>query len=291
MSCAALKMKINGKNLGEGEPVYLIAEISANHNGNIELAKQTILEAHKSGADAVKIQTYTPETITLKSTREEFRINDGLWKGQTLFELYEKGQTPFEWHEELFEFARSHGITLFSSPFDISAVELLETLRVPAYKIASLEIVDHPLIDCVSSKLKPIFMSTGSADLAEIEDAVCKIKQKNNSQLLLFHCISAYPAKLEESNLNSIRFLKDRFNVSVGLSDHTIGSEAAVLSVALGAVAIEKHFTLDRSLGGLDSAFSSMPDEFKDLRKRIDEARAALGEFGIKRSKSEDTST
>ena len=284
-------MNIDGKKIQRGERAFLIAEVSANHNGSLERAKETILAARNAGADAVKIQTYKPDTITINCDSEEFILKDGIWAGRKLYELYEEAHTPYEWHQELFRFARKNGIILFSSPFDASAVDLLEELNTPAYKIASFEIVDHPLIEYIASTGKPILMSTGAASMDEIASALRVARRAGAGDILLFHCISAYPAQPEDSNLNSIKFLEDEFGVLIGLSDHTLGTEVAHLAYALGAVAIEKHFTLTRDLGGPDSSFSSEPKEFKVLRRQLDLSHTLMGTYGLVRSASESQSS
>lgn len=280
-------MKINGITIGENAPPYIIAEISANHNGEIEKAKRTIEAAAQAGANAVKLQTYTPQTMTIKSSKEDFQIKEGLWKGYSLFDLYARAHTPFEWHSELFSFAKQVGITLFSTPFDESAVELLETLKVPAYKVASFEITDLPLIHCIAKTRKPILMSTGMASVDEIGEALEVAKLAGCKDILIFHCISSYPAPIEQANLRAIKTLSNRFKVEVGLSDHTIGNTVALASVAMGAVAIEKHFTLDRNDKGPDSEFSIEPDELAALVMETKNAWRALGNGVVVRAESE----
>lgn len=240
-------------------PPYIIAEVSANHNGSIVRAKETILAAKKAGVDAVKIQTYTPDTMTINVQNPDFYIKDGLWKNRSLYDLYGEAYTPFEWHKELFLFAKEIGITLFSSPFDESAVDLLESLNVPVYKVASFEIVDLTLIRYIASKNKPMLISTGMASLNEIGEAIESARSVGNNKIALFHCISSYPAPIAETNLNSIQLLRKEFNIQVGLSDHTIGNLASVIATSLGASIIEKHFTINRSNGGVDSSFSLEP--------------------------------
>lgn len=281
-------MQIFNKKLSCNCKPYIIAEVSANHNGSINRAKETIKAAHDSGASAVKIQTYTPDTMTINCSKEDFLIKDGLWEGQTLYELYQKAFTPFEWHGELFKFASDLGITLFSSPFDESAVDLLESLNTPAYKIASFEMCDLQLIKYIAKTKKPILMSTGMATEIEIEEAVKTARDNGCDDLLLFHCISSYPAELEEYNLNNVKFLKNRFGVNVGLSDHTIGNTAAIASIPLGACAIEKHFTLSRTEKSPDSEFSIEPSELISLVEETQGVWKALGSDVFKRSKSEE---
>ena len=247
-------ISINGRKIGENHPPYVIAEMSANHNGSIDDAFQIIDQAKKSGADAIKIQTYTPETITIKSDLPDFQIKDGLWKGKTLFELYEWAHTPWDWHKDLFEHARKMNITMFSSPFDTTAVDLLEGLNAPAYKIASFEAIDLPLIKYVASTKKPMIISTGMANEVEIEEAISAAIDGGCKELAILHCVSGYPAPSEDYNLRTITDMKDRFNMVTGLSDHTLDNTTALASIALGASIIEKHFTLDRNNGGPDDS-------------------------------------
>ena len=284
-------MIVDGFNISSDGDVYLIAEMSANHNGNIENAFQSIEVAKASGANAIKLQTYTPDTLTIKSNRPEFYLSGGLWDGRHLYDLYQDAHTPYDWHAKLFDYAKKCGITIFSTPFDDTAVELLEGLDTPAYKIASFEIIDTPLIKRVASTKKPLFISTGAASLTEISEAIQVARDNGAEEILLFHCISSYPAPAEEAQLNNIRYLKDKYGVLVGLSDHTIGSDAGFLSVAMGAAAIEKHFIVDRSIGGADSEFSATPPEFKELRAKIDLAKKMLGENSFSRSISENQSS
>ncbi len=259
---------------------YIVAELSANHNHSIDTAKATLAAAKKAGADAVKLQTYTADTLTIDSDKEYFKIKGGLWDGRTLYELYDDAHTPWEWHGELFDYARDLELEIFSTPFDNSAVDFLENLRVPIYKIASFEITDIPLIQYVASKGKPMILSTGMANLCDIELALKTCREVGNDQLTLLKCTSAYPAPIEEANLLTIPNMRDTFNVKVGLSDHTMGSIAAISAVALGATMIEKHFILDRSLGGPDASFSMEPDEFADLVSSVRKVEMALG--GVK---------
>ena len=269
-------------------PPYIIAEVSANHNGSIVRAKETILAAKKAGVDAVKIQTYTPDTMTIDVQNPDFYIKDGLWKNRSLYDLYGEAYTPFEWHKELFLFAKEIGITLFSSPFDESAVDLLESLNVPVYKVASFEIVDLTLIRYIASKNKPMLISTGMASLNEIGEAIESARSVGNNKIALFHCISSYPAPIAETNLNSIQLLRKEFNIQVGLSDHTIGNLASVIATSLGASIIEKHFTINRSNGGVDSSFSLEPKEMESLVKQTKEAFSALGSNSFVRSSLEE---
>ena len=280
-------MLINKRKISEKDKPYIIAELSANHGGDIERAKQSIQMAAKAGVSAVKLQTYTPDTMTIDSNLPDFRVDSGLWAGKKLYDLYTEAHTPFEWHEELFKHAKEHDITIFSTPFDESAVDLLESLNAPAYKIASFEIVDIPLIKYIAKKNKPIFMSTGMASEDEIENAVKTIKETTDAELLLFHCISSYPAITKESNLNNLNWLKTKFDVLVGLSDHTINNIAALTAIGMGAVAIEKHFKLDDDDCGPDSTFSLNIQQLEQLVNECNQAWSSKGRFGLNRSKSE----
>ena len=257
--------RVANKSIGKGYKPFVIAELSANHGGSIQRAKETIVAAKSSGADAVKIQIYTPDIMTLDSDKNDFMINDGLWKGCNLYQLYKEAYTPFEWHKELFEFAKSQGILLFSTPFDETAVELLQELDAPAFKIASFEITDLPLIEYAASKCKPMFISTGMSDLNEIGEALECCYKNGNRDVLLFHCISNYPADIRSSHLGDISYLADYFKVEVGLSDHTTSNLASVLAIANGASAIEKHFKLDETDCGPDASFSILPAQLKSL--------------------------
>lgn len=282
-------------NNGEHHKVFIIAELSANHGSDIEIAKLTMKAAKEAGADAIKIQTYTPDTITIDSTKEYFQVNQGtIWDGRTLYDLYEEAYTPWEWHQELMDYAKALDIICFSSPFDPTAVDLLESLDVPAYKIASFEITDLPLIEYVASKQKPIIISTGIATMQEIEEAVAVCKQVGNEQIILLKCTSAYPAKIEDANLLTMQNMKQTFGVEVGLSDHTLGITVPVVSVALGACVIEKHFILDKQIGGPDASFSLEPHEFKAMVDAVREAEQALGrvdyELNEKKIKSREFS-
>ena len=283
-------MIINKRKINEQNKPYIIAELSANHGGNLNRAKKSIEMAAKAGVSAVKLQTYTPDTMTINSSLPDFKINDGLWADRTLYDLYSEAYTPFEWHEELFKHAYENNITIFSTPFDESAVDLLESLNTPAYKIASFEIVDIPLIKYIAKKNKPIFMSTGMASEDEIKNAVQTIRETSKAELLLFHCISSYPAPIEQSNLNMIQVLKEKFKVEVGLSDHTLDNFAATLSISMGAVAIEKHFILDKSFTGPDSEFSMDPSQLEDLVKDTKTAWKALGSGRFERAAVEKSS-
>jgi pseudaminic acid synthase len=272
-------ISIDNRAFGDGKPVFIIAELSANHLQNYDLAIDTIKAIKESGADAVKIQTYTPDTITMDCDNEYFQIKQGtIWDGKTLYQLYKEAYTPWEWQPKLKKIAEEMGLIFFSSPFDKTAVDFLEDMDVPAYKVASFEITDIPLIEYVASKGKPVIISTGIATLADIEKAVNACKRMGNKQIALLKCTSAYPSPLEEINLNTIPNLKDTFKTVVGLSDHTLGTSVPIAATALGAKIIEKHFILDRSLGGPDAAFSLEPHEFKDMVDLVRDVEKALGE-------------
>lgn len=281
------QITIAGRDIGCDFPPYIIAELSANHNGRLETAMRIIEEAKKAGADAVKLQTYKPDTITLDSDREEFRIYGGLWDGRTLYELYQEAHMPWEWHSLLFEHARKVGITIFSSPFDNTAVDLLESLNAPAYKIASFEVVDLPLIKYVASTGKPMIISTGMADAEEIQEAIDAAREGGCKELAILHCVSGYPAPAEDYNLRTVPDMIQRFGLVTGLSDHTLDNTTAIASVALGASIIEKHFTLDRSGGGPDDSFSLEPNELEALCRDSKTAWAALGRVDYGRKSSE----
>jgi pseudaminic acid synthase len=280
-------IEINGRKISEQYTPYIIAEMSANHNGELNNAKSIITEAKQAGADAIKLQTYTPDTITLDSAGEDFKITEGLWAGKTLYELYSEAHLPFDWHKPLFDHARSIGISIFSTPFDSTAVDLLEDLGAPAYKIASFEAIDLPLIRYVAATKKPMIISTGMTNLEEIGEAVDAARSSGCKELALLKCVSSYPAQAEDYNLAAISLLKNKFNTLVGLSDHTLDTTAAISSVALGAVIIEKHFTLNRSGGGPDDSFSIEPIELLELRKVCDRAFLARGDEKIEPSQSE----
>lgn len=262
----------------------IIAELSANHNHNLRTAIETIKAAAKIGVDAVKIQTYTADTITLDCRKDDFILKGGLWDGYCLYDLYKKAYTPWEWHEELFRVAREEGIMMFSTPFDTTAVDLLESLGNPIYKIASFEIMDTELIRYAASKGKPMIMSTGIATEREIQEAIDVCREVGNDDITLLKCTSEYPAKIEDANLAMIPAMRDRFGVNVGLSDHSMGSLVPTVAVALGATAVEKHFILDRSIGGPDAAFSMDKEEFAQLVKDIRAAEASLGEVSYELS-------
>lgn len=264
-----------------------MAEISANHNGSLDTVFSLIDEASSKGASAVKIQTYKPDTITLKSDAEIFRIKEGLWAGRTLYELYEDAHLPWEWHRDIFAYAKESNITLFSSPFDETAIDLLEELGAPAYKIASFEIVDLALIEYAAKTKKPIIISTGLATLDEMKLAIETVKSTGNDQILLLHCVSGYPVSPEEYNLKTLSDMQKQFDVQIGLSDHTLSNTTAIASVALGASFIEKHFTLDRKGGGPDDSFSMEPNQLKQLVESCNEAWCAIGDVQYRLKNSE----
>jgi len=271
-------VRINGRIVGPGHPPYLVAELSANHHQRLEHAIAMVHAAKKAGADAIKLQTYTPDTMTIDSETDYFALpSDNTWAGRRLYELYQEAYTPWEWHAELKRVANDLGLDLFSTPFDESAVDFLDSLDVPAYKIASFEVVDLPLLRAVAAKGKPVIMSTGMASLAEIDEAVRTLREADAHEVILLKCTSAYPAPPTEMNLATIPHLAAAFDVPVGLSDHTLGSAVAVAAVALGACVIEKHFTLSRQEKGPDSAFSMEPDEFREMAAAVRVAEAALG--------------
>ncbi|CAG21085.1 pseudaminic acid synthase [Photobacterium profundum] len=278
---------IDGRKIGPEHPPYIIAELSANHNGDINRAFKIMEEAKKAGADAIKLQTYTHETITIDCDSEDFQIHGGLWDGQTLYELYKGAHMPWEWHQTLFEKAKELDITIFSSPFDFTAVDLLEELNAPAYKIASFELVDLPLIARVAKTGKPMIMSTGMANKEEIAEAIKTAQENGCKELVVLHCVSGYPAPADQYNLRTISDIASRFNVLSGLSDHTIDNATAVASVALGACLIEKHVTLDRSGGGADDSFSLEPIELAQLCKDAKTAWQSLGKVNYERTEAE----
>jgi pseudaminic acid synthase len=276
------RITIDGRNIGNQDPVFFIAEISANHNGDLRRAMELIRTARECGADAVKIQTYTPDTMTLNSGDDYFRIKDGPWKGQTLYELYQKAQTPWEWHPQLFDFARKEGILLFSSPFDSTAVDFLSNLGMQAYKIASPELIDIPLIRAIAQRKKPVFLSTGMGTLDEIDRAVLAIRETGNNEIIILKCTSTYPARVEEMNLSGIPYLRERFGTIIGLSDHSMEKDVVLAAVVLGAKVIEKHITLSRKDEGPDTHFSLEPDEWREMVRSVRNIEKAFGrpEFG-----------
>ena len=270
-------MKIGIREIGGGQPAYIIAEMSANHAGDISRAKEIIHAAKEAGADCIKIQTYTPDTLTIDCDNSYFHISDGTWNGENLYQLYQKAYTPWEWQKELFEEAKKAEIDFFSTPFDNTSVDFLEEIGIGFYKIASFELVDIPLIEYVASTGKPMILSTGMATLAEIDEAVEAVKKQGNHNFALLRCASAYPAITDEMNLRTMQNMGDTFGVPYGLSDHSMGSVGAVTAVALGASIIEKHFCLDRSIENPDSTFSMNPMEFKQMVHDIRQAERAIG--------------
>lgn len=278
---------IAGRRIAADSPPFVIAELSANHNGSLDTALRIVEEASRAGADAVKLQTYRPDTITLRSEHEDFMIRGGLWDGRSLYDLYEQAHMPWEWHAPLFERARELGILMFSSPFDRTAVDLLESLGAPAYKIASFEAVDLPLIRYVAGTGKPMIISTGMADAGEITEAVAAAEQGGCRELALLHCVSGYPAPAAEYALRTIPDMAARFSRPIGLSDHTLDNVTAIASIALGACIIEKHFTLDRGGGGPDDSFSLDPTDLASLCAGVRSAWEALGTVSYERKASE----
>jgi pseudaminic acid synthase len=271
-------ISIGNKVIGKDYPTFFIAEMSGNHNMDLERAKKIVKAAADAGADALKLQTYTADTITIDCDTEDFQTGKGLWEGMTLYELYQKAYTPWEWQKELMEYANSLGMLCFSSPFDLTAVDFLEELNVPAYKVASFEINDIPLLRKIARTKKPIIISTGIANLSDIELALKTCKEEKNDQVILLKCVSAYPAPYEGMNLKVIPNMAETFDCICGLSDHSMGYEAAVASVVLGAKVVEKHFTLSRADGGVDSAFSMEPQEFKAMVDAVRNVEKALGQ-------------
>ena len=269
---------------------YLIAEISANHNGSLQQAKKIIYTAKKYGADAVKLQTYTPDTMTIKSNKSDFKIRGGLWNGKTLWDLYEKAQTPFEWHKELFDYAKKLKITCFSTPFDESAVDLLESLNCPFYKVASFEMNHIPLIKKIAQTKKPIIISTGMANLKEIDLAYKTAKKNGAKEIILLYCVSNYPSKISDFNFNNIKILKQRYNCKVGFSDHSIDNKVVAAAIAAGAEVIEKHIALEGQKKGFDLAFSLKGKEIKEYAQVIKETSLMLGKKYFFRNKSENQS-
>jgi N-acetylneuraminate synthase len=280
-------IEIDGRKIGPDFEPYIIAELSANHNGDINRAFEILEMAKECGADAIKLQTYTQDTLTIKCDKPDFMINGGLWNGRTLYDLYTEAHMPWEWHEPLFAKAKELGITIFSSPFDETAVDLLESLGCPAYKIASFEAVDIPLIRYVAKTGKPMIISTGMANEKEIEEAINAARNGGCKQLVVLHCVSGYPAPAEDYNLKTISNISERFDVLVGLSDHTVDNATAVTSVALGACLIEKHVTLDRQGGGPDDSFSLEKPELTQLCKDSKTAWKSIGKVNYERKESE----
>lgn len=281
---------INNREIGNNCPSYIVAELSANHHQKFENAVKLIKAAKKSGADAVKLQTYTPETITIACKNDFFRIKGTIWEGKYLFDLYKEAYTPWEWQPKLKKIADDIGIDLFSTPFDLTAVDFLEQMDIPAYKIASFEVVDIPLIQKIAKTGKPIIMSIGMATLDEVEEAARTIRNEGNNQLAILKCTSAYPAPLEDLNLVTLQHIAKTFNVVVGLSDHTIGTDIPIAAVSLGASIIEKHFTLSRSIPGPDNAFSLEPSELKKMIQTVRNTEKALGKVHYGVSKNEEVS-
>jgi pseudaminic acid synthase len=285
------QFEIAGRKIGPEYPPYIIAELSANHNGKLSKALELIEAAAATGADAIKIQTYTPDTMTIPHDGPDFQIKGGLWDGYQLHQLYKEAYTPFEWHEQMFAKARKIGITIFSTPFDETAVDLLAGLNAPAYKIASFEVIDLPLIKYVAKRGKPMIISTGMANLGEIQEAVEAARANGAEGIALLHCTSAYPAPIEEANVRTVTHLGEAFGVVSGLSDHAPGSAACVASTVLGGSIIEKHFTISRADGGPDAAFSLEPEEFRKLVDDCKSARLAIGSVGYSLAESERANT
>ena len=278
---------IKNREIGSGNNPYIIAEISGNHNGDINKALELIEKANEAGVDAVKIQTYTANTITLDHKSEDFKIKGGLWDGKYLFDLYKEAHTPWEWHKELFKKANDLGLHIFSSPFDFTSVDFLEELDVPAYKIASFELLDLPLVSYVASKKKPMILSTGMANKKEIYEAVETAQKAGASEIALLHCVSGYPTPIKETNLSTITELIDMFQIPIGLSDHTLGTVVPIAAVSLGASIIEKHFILDRNDKGPDSDFSLEPQELKKLVQDTQSAWDSIGKINFEIKPSE----
>lgn len=270
-------MKIGAKTIGGNNPVFIIAELSANHNGSLETALETVRAAKRAGADCIKLQTYTADTITIDSRKDDFLIKGTIWEGKNLHDLYKEAFTPWEWHAEIMQAAKEEGLICFSSPFDYSSVDFLESLDVPAYKIASFEITDIPLIHYVASKGKPIIISTGIATEEDIELAIETCKKAGNNNIALLKCTSSYPAPIDEANMVMVKDFAERYGVISGLSDHTMGSTVPMVATCFGAKIIEKHFILDRSIGGPDASFSMNEKEFSQMVKSIRETEAAIG--------------
>ena len=274
-------IKIGNYSLDKNSSVFIIAELSANHNGSIDIAKETIRAAKRAGANAIKFQTYTADTITLNCKKEDFKIHGTIWDGKYLHDLYKEAYTPWEWHAELFKTAKEEGLICFSSPFDNTSVDFLEKLGVPAYKIASFEITDIPLIQYTAKQGKPVIISTGIAEYDDIKLAIQTCVEVGNHQIVLLKCTSSYPAPIEEANMIMVKKLADEFNLLTGLSDHTIGSIVPIVSVCFGAKIIEKHFILDRSIGGPDASFSMNESEFKEMVNAVRQAELAIGKVSF----------
>lgn len=274
-----MNIEIAQRKIGDDDPAFIVAELSANHRRDFTVAVNTIKAMKEAGADAVKLQTYTPDTLTLQCRSDHFRIKqDTIWDGKTFYELYQEAYTPWEWQPKLKKIAEDLGLICFSSPFDRTAVDFLENMHVPCFKVSSFEITDIPLIEYIASKGKPVIISTGIATLADIEEAINACKKKDNCQIILLKCTSAYPAPFEDIHLRTIPVLKEVFQTIVGLSDHTLGISVPIAAVALGAKIIEKHFILDQKLGGPDAGFSLEPGEFKEMVQSIRNVEKALGE-------------
>ena len=284
-------ISIDGREIGSEFPPYIIAELSANHNGNIERAFEILEMAQKAGADAIKLQTYTADTLTIDCDNDDFQIKGGLWDKRSLYDLYQEAHMPWEWHKPLFAKAKELGITIFSSPFDFTAVDFLESLDAPAYKIASFECIDLPLIKYVAQTGKPMIISTGMANQEEIAEAITCARDNGCEKLIVLHCVSGYPAPADNYNLATIPDIAKKFNVRTGLSDHTIDNTTALTSVALGACLIEKHVTMDRSAGGPDDSFSLEPNELEALCRDTKIAWQALGSVDYTRKESEKENT
>lgn len=271
------RMKIDNFEINQESKVFIIAELSANHNGSIDNAIETIRAAKRAGADCIKLQTYTADTITIDSDKDDFLIKGTLWEGKNLYKLYKEAYTPWEWHQEIFKVAKEEGIICFSSPFDKTAVDFLESLNVPAYKIASFEITDIPLIEYVASKGKPMILSTGIAEQGDIELALDACRKMGNIDIALLKCTSSYPAPIEEANMCMVKDIAERYDVVSGLSDHTMGATVPIVATCFGAKIIEKHFIIDQSIGGPDAAFSMNEEEFTAMVKAVREAESAIG--------------
>jgi pseudaminic acid synthase len=270
-------VKIQNREIGKGESVFIIAELSANHDGSLEIALETVKAAKRAGADCIKLQTYTADTMTIDCDRDDFIIKGTIWDGKNLYKLYQEAFTPWEWHEALFKAAADEGLVCFSSPFDKTAVDFLENLNTPAYKIASFEITDIPLIEYVASKGKPVIISTGIAEKEDIELALDACRRMGNNDIALLKCTSSYPAPIEEANMVMVKDLAERYGVISGLSDHTMGSTVPIVATCFGAKIIEKHFILNHSIGGPDASFSLDEKEFTAMVQAVREAENAIG--------------